>query len=299
MATPTVYVICDQNCKFESMTKEQILTAIAQAVETGEIKDVDTGFVTTIKTISGTPLRFFVGEQSEYDALTEEDKKNLFAIISNDTTKEGILAYLAELDNAIKDTNANLTAEIAAEKEARKAAVATEAQERKAADAAEKEAREAAIAAEASARKVADNNEVTERKDAISKARVKAVCNHLYQYCNDCYNSSPASLKIGAIPTGKTIDDVMAVCLYFTDGGTDYEYSMIAFKKVTAAAGKYDVCLSGNRPNAQGVHPIFAKGTLENVSGELYFKIYGILKTDVALASISSFAVTNITAYFK
>ena len=97
MATPTVYVICDQNCKYEGMTKEQILTAIAQALETGEISDVDTGFVTTIKTISGTPLRFFVGTQSEYDALSEDDKKNLFAIISNDTTKEGLLNSLATL----------------------------------------------------------------------------------------------------------------------------------------------------------------------------------------------------------
>lgn len=97
MSTPTVYVICDQNCKFEGMTKEQILTAIAQAVASGEIKDVDTGFVTTIKTITGTPLKFFVGEQATYDALSEEEKRNLFAIITNDTTKEGILTALDNL----------------------------------------------------------------------------------------------------------------------------------------------------------------------------------------------------------
>lgn len=102
MTTPTVYVICDQNCKFESMTKEQILAAIAQAVETGEIKDVDTGFVQTIKTINGHPLKFFVGEQSAYDALTEEDKKDLFAIITNDTTAAGILDAIAELDEALR-----------------------------------------------------------------------------------------------------------------------------------------------------------------------------------------------------
>ena len=100
MTTPTVYVICDQNCKFEGMTKEQILTAIAQAVESGEIRDVDTGFVTTIRTITGTPLKFFVGEQAVHDALTEEQKKNLFAIITNDTTKEGLLAAIAELQES-------------------------------------------------------------------------------------------------------------------------------------------------------------------------------------------------------
>ena len=97
MSTPTVYVICDQNCKFEGMTKEQILTAIVQAVNEGTISNIDTGFVTTIKTINGAPLKFFVGEQSDYDALPEAQKKNLFAIITNDTTKEGIYNAIREL----------------------------------------------------------------------------------------------------------------------------------------------------------------------------------------------------------
>jgi hypothetical protein len=72
------------------MTKEQILTAITQAVNEGHIGNVDTGFVKTIKTINGAPLQFFVGTQAQYDALTPEQKQNLFAIITNDTTKEGI-----------------------------------------------------------------------------------------------------------------------------------------------------------------------------------------------------------------
>ena len=102
-ATPTVYVICDQNCKFEGMTKEQILTAIVQAVENGTIGDIDTGFITTIKTINGTPLKFFVGEQAAYDALTDEEKNNLFAIITNDTTKAGIIATIEELQTNYKE----------------------------------------------------------------------------------------------------------------------------------------------------------------------------------------------------
>lgn len=97
METPRVYVICDQNCKFESMTKEQILTAIMQAVNEGTIENIDAGFVQTIKTVNGVPLRFFVGEQSAYDALNDEEKQNLFAIITNDTTKEGILNSIKEL----------------------------------------------------------------------------------------------------------------------------------------------------------------------------------------------------------
>lgn len=108
MATPIVYVICDQNCKFEGMTKEQIYTAIMQAVNEGTIGDIDAGFITTIKTINGTPLKFFVGEQAEYDALTDEDKKDLFAIITNDTTKEGLLQALEDLKTAAKTNAENI-----------------------------------------------------------------------------------------------------------------------------------------------------------------------------------------------
>lgn len=103
MATPKVYVICDSNCKYEGMTREQILTAITQAVNNGTIGNIDTGFISTVKTITGTPLRFFVGTQYEYDALTDTQKENLFAIISNDSTKEGILASIAALE---EDTEA-------------------------------------------------------------------------------------------------------------------------------------------------------------------------------------------------
>lgn len=107
--TPTVYVICDQNCKFEGMTKEQIYTAIVQAVNEGTIGDIDTGFITTVKTINGTPLKFFVGTQDEYDALTEEDKQNLFAIISNDATREGILATIETLQADLTSLDKRLT----------------------------------------------------------------------------------------------------------------------------------------------------------------------------------------------
>ena len=91
------YVLCGSNCKFESMTKEQILTAITQAVNGGTIGDIDTGFVTTIKTITGQPLRFFVGTQAMYDGLSDDQKTNLFAIITNDTEKEAIQETLTKL----------------------------------------------------------------------------------------------------------------------------------------------------------------------------------------------------------
>lgn len=87
MATPTVYVICNSNCKYESMTKEQIIAAITQAVNEGTIGNVDTGFVQTIKTVNNRGIKLFVGTQAEYNALSDSEKVNdLFAIITDDVT---------------------------------------------------------------------------------------------------------------------------------------------------------------------------------------------------------------------
>ena len=103
MATPIVYVVCDQNCKFESMTKEQIYAAIMQAVETGEIRDVDAGFVSKVKTINGKYIKFFIGSSDEYEALSEAEKKDgLFAIITNDTSKEELLQLVYDLSEAVE-----------------------------------------------------------------------------------------------------------------------------------------------------------------------------------------------------
>lgn len=108
MQTPKVYVICDQNCLYEGMTKEQILAAITQAVNEGTIGDCDTGFIQTIKTINGLPLRFFVGDQATYNALSDEQKENLYAIITNDTTQDGINAAIEELQTNVRENTNTL-----------------------------------------------------------------------------------------------------------------------------------------------------------------------------------------------
>lgn len=105
------YVLCDANCKFEGMTKEQILTAIAQAVENGTVGDIDTGFVTTVKTITGAPLKFFAGTQYEYEQLTDEQRQNLFAIITNDVTKEGISEMLSEHSETLSELSEKTAAQ--------------------------------------------------------------------------------------------------------------------------------------------------------------------------------------------
>ena len=63
---------------------------------------------TKVLTITGSTLRFFVGTQAEYEALT--DTSNLFALITDDTAKEALENAIAELqtnyealENAIAD----------------------------------------------------------------------------------------------------------------------------------------------------------------------------------------------------
>ena len=82
------YVICDDDSKHEGMTKEQILAAITQAVETGGIRNCDTGFITKIKEKnSGGYVSFWVGTQAQYNA-TAAKESNCVYIITDETYGE-------------------------------------------------------------------------------------------------------------------------------------------------------------------------------------------------------------------
>ena len=66
------YVRCKDGCLFESMTKEQILTAITEA--TGVTPTGDEAIFTKIKEINaGNTLRFWVGTMAQYNAIAEKD----------------------------------------------------------------------------------------------------------------------------------------------------------------------------------------------------------------------------------
>lgn len=101
MAERTFYVLAGDNCKFESMSKEQILAAITQAVSTGEIKDVDTGFVTKIKELNkNKQLSFWVGTTAEYNAI-ETKLENCFYITTDDDTLAGLQQEIESLQSSI------------------------------------------------------------------------------------------------------------------------------------------------------------------------------------------------------
>lgn len=101
MSERKVYCLCDANCKHETMTKQQIMTAIAQAISTGVVSDIDAGFITKVKENNGGRyVSFWVGTQAQYNAI-EYPEANCLYIITDDTTKEDLEKLAEELRNNV------------------------------------------------------------------------------------------------------------------------------------------------------------------------------------------------------
>lgn len=83
MADIKYYVFCDNDCKYEGMTKEQIIAAIAEA--TGAIPtDIDSAFITKIKEKNNnSALSFWLGTESEFNALNVDADKYRLYVDSN------------------------------------------------------------------------------------------------------------------------------------------------------------------------------------------------------------------------
>ena len=67
------------------------------------------GVATAVRTINDVELGFFVGTLEEYGALTDVEKQNLFAIITDDTSKEEFEKALAELSKNHETLKGSLT----------------------------------------------------------------------------------------------------------------------------------------------------------------------------------------------
>lgn len=70
------YCLCGSNCKYETMTKEQIIAAIAEA--TGNIvTDIDGAFITMLKEQNaGKSIKLWVGTQAEYNVIVANNKRD-------------------------------------------------------------------------------------------------------------------------------------------------------------------------------------------------------------------------------
>lgn len=94
------YCFCGSNCKYETMTKEQILTAIADA--TGKIDiDPDAAFITKVKEgNSGGFVTFWVGTQAQYNELKTIESSCLY-VITDDKTAEQLFNRVVEIERIV------------------------------------------------------------------------------------------------------------------------------------------------------------------------------------------------------
>lgn len=96
-----VYAVDEYKNQFLTMTKEQILTAIINAVNKGEIGNIDAGFVTKIQEMNDLQaLRIWVGTMAEFQALEEKDAETLY-LFTDDPTVTEIEQKLTELEQEL------------------------------------------------------------------------------------------------------------------------------------------------------------------------------------------------------
>lgn len=102
MSERTYYCFCDDNCKFETMNKEQILTAITQAASGSAVIDPDAAVISKVReTNGGGAVTFWVGTQAQYNALQGNTVKNCMYIITDDTLRKDIEAALKDVESRI------------------------------------------------------------------------------------------------------------------------------------------------------------------------------------------------------
>lgn len=83
----------------DGMTREEVITAIQQIIETGEVQDLDSGFVTTLKEQNnGIGFKVWLGTTAEYDALVNAElvEANTLYIRTDDTSAADVRAALED-----------------------------------------------------------------------------------------------------------------------------------------------------------------------------------------------------------
>lgn len=113
MAGRKFYCICDANCKFETMTKEQIIDALAAAATTAYVKDgclyieagggvsveEDAAFITQIKEgNAGGNVSVWVGTEAEFNAIAPAVKADSFVARIDESGK----VYICKNDSLME-----------------------------------------------------------------------------------------------------------------------------------------------------------------------------------------------------
>lgn len=101
------YVLCADNCKFEAMTKEQIIAAIVEATGNTPTK-IDDAFITKIKEQNkGKGIFLWLGTTAEYNAI-ETKRNDCIYIKTDDTTTEEANKRISTLEKKVDAAEAQL-----------------------------------------------------------------------------------------------------------------------------------------------------------------------------------------------
>lgn len=103
MAETKVYALDEGKNQRETMTREQIVTAIQNMAATGSPGNVDDAFITKIKELNKEgQLRFWVGTMAEYNALEKKEDDVLY-IFSDDPTVQDIEDAINAIEARVDD----------------------------------------------------------------------------------------------------------------------------------------------------------------------------------------------------
>lgn len=101
MADKKVYVLDAGANQYEAMTKEEIMTAITQAVNDGTISNIDAGFITKIQEMNKKGvLKWWVGTQAEFNAIDTKDANTLY-LFTDDPLYQDLLDAIDDVDTKI------------------------------------------------------------------------------------------------------------------------------------------------------------------------------------------------------
>ena len=115
------YVLTDDDCKYEAMTKEQTITAIEQAVENGVVSDPDGAVISKIKEIRANGIaQIWLGTEAQFNALSPAPSvgytfvrvgaNGIMYICTDDQTSSNLLNHATNKNNPHEVTAAQIGA---------------------------------------------------------------------------------------------------------------------------------------------------------------------------------------------
>lgn len=108
MPEAKVFALDEGKNAHETLTREQITSAIIQAVNEGTISDIDAGFVTKIQEMNEKGnVQFWFGTMAEFNAIGDKDPDTLY-VLTDDPTVDDIEEAITDVETDLagyKDTN--------------------------------------------------------------------------------------------------------------------------------------------------------------------------------------------------